>query len=123
MTELSGDTLKVFEEQAAEFVRSELLDAKEIGARVDIKSVKVLEQKILLGGNNKGNSTRRFLKESGLRVRMQIAGEIFPGDPPDGFDFASLVSMGFANNYLIFIYRLDSADPFFNQLLGGAPSP
>jgi hypothetical protein len=54
---------------------------------------------------------------------MQIAGEIFPGDPPDGFDFASLVSIGFAKNYLLFIYRLDSADPFFNQLLRGAPNP
>jgi hypothetical protein len=123
MSGLSGDTLEVFEEQAAEFVQNELPDAETMGVRVNITSVKVVEQKIVLDGNNEGNATRRFLQESGLRVRMEVTGEIFPGDPPDDFDFASLVSMGFAKNYLIFIYRLGSADPFFNQLLGGAPNP
>jgi hypothetical protein len=120
---LSGDTLKVFQEQAAEFIQNELPDAETMGVRVNITSVKVVEQKIVLGDNNKGNATRRFLQESGLRVRMEVKGEVSPGVPPDDFDFSSIVSIGFAKNYLVFLYRLGSADPFFNQLLGGAPNP
>lgn len=92
-----------------------------MGVTVAIMDVTVVEQSIIMG--NQTNSTdgrrrRRFLVEQGLRVRMNVTGEVSPGHPPEGFDFAQVVSMGFAEDYLVYVYRLSSADPFFNPLLG-----
>lgn len=120
---MTADKREVFESQTVEFIQQELPDTSEMGVLVDIMSVKVLEQSIIsTGSKEKTNSTtrRRFLQEEGLRVRMNVTGEVSPGRPPDAFDFAEAVSMGFAKNYLVFAYRLASADPFFNALLGDA---
>jgi len=126
MTGMMGDVLEVFHQQTAEFIKLELPSTEEMGVNVNILYVRVVEQLIISGGSSTGkgqgktNSTRRFLQEEGLRVRMNVTGEITPGGPPDDFDFAQLVSMGFAKNYLVFAYRLSSADPFFDALLGDA---
>lgn len=113
-----GDTEAMFEAQALEFIQLELPSSEEMGVNVEIMSVDVVEQTIIPKATRPANSTRRFLQEEGLRVRMNVTGEVTPGGLPDDFDFAQLVSMGFAKNYLVFAYRLASADPFFNVLLG-----
>lgn len=122
MIPMNDDMIMVLEEQTQEFIQLELPEVEEMGVNVDIMSVKVVEQSILTPESVKvvgGNQTRRrFLQEEGLRVRMNVTGEVSPGSPPDDFDFAQVVSMGFAKNYLVYVYRLSSADPFFNALLG-----
>lgn len=117
---MTDDTKELFEEQTKEFIQLELPPVDEMGVSVDIMSVKVVEQSIITPGGNRTNSgrRRRFLLEEGLRVRMNVTGEVSPGSPPDDFDFAQVVSLGFAKNYLVYAYRLSSADPFFNPLLG-----
>lgn len=121
LTGMTADIRDVFQQQAKEFIQLELPDPDEMGVNVDILSVKVVEQSIVSAPSAKANSTsRRFLQEDGLRVRMNVTGELIPGSPPDDFDFAELVSLGFAKNYLVFVYRLSSANPFFTILLGDA---
>lgn len=117
---MTAEIREVFETQALEFIQQELPNPDEMGVILDIMSVKVVEQGIISALPQAGNSTsrRRFLQEEGLRVRMNVTGEVSPGSPPDGFDFAEVISMGFAKNYLVFAYRLASANPFFFVLLG-----
>lgn len=120
LTGMTGDVKDLFEEQTVEFIQLELPEPDEMGVNVDIMSVNVVEQTVIPARTSQANSTRRFLQEEGLRVRMNVTGEVTPGSPPDDFDFAQVVSMGFAKNYLVYAYRLSSADPFFNSLLGDA---
>ena len=111
---MDNATKDVYEQQTKDFLQGEL--PNDMGVKVDILSVIVIKQTVV--PTSASNGTRRLQEQGGLLVKMKVNGEIFPGVKPEGFSLAEIIGTVFLKKYLVFVYRLSTALPFFDQLLG-----
>jgi len=111
---MDSSDVAVLEKVTKQFIADKL--PKQDGVELIIESVKLLNQTVIPSRRSlltKVTGRRRVLHSDGLRVKLDVTGEVFPGVPPDDFSFEYAVAYGFANHYLEFLAALIKDSNFF----------
>jgi len=112
--EMSLSDVDLFEEVAKDFISKNLPNQQGVELRID--SVVLVEQTVIPSRRSlvsRLNTRRRVLHDAGLRVKLNVTGEVFPGAPPDDFSFEYAILFGFANEYSTFLSSLLQKSDFF----------
>jgi hypothetical protein len=114
---LDAQVRKIFEQQATEFIETQLATDMPTyeGYTIDIVSLKIAEQTWIPA--RRELVYERELHAAGLRIRFNVTGVVTPGNLPEGFSFAHEVGRPFVENYNTFIYRLYSVHETFIPLV------
>jgi hypothetical protein len=114
---LNAEELIIFEGEIKNFLESQWNSDMPIiqGISISILDVQTTEQTVI---PYRGRLLKeRFLHSAGLRIRVNVTGEIFPGNLPEEFSFTDEVSRPFRENYATFVYNLHNLHPTFAGLI------
>jgi hypothetical protein len=114
---LKSDELAIFEGEIEHFLESQWNSDMPLlkGMSISILSVQTTEQTVIPYRDRV--LRERFLHTAGLRIRINITGEVFPGNLPEEFSYTEEVSRPFRENYATFVYNLHNLHPIFAGLI------
>jgi len=112
---LTDHELGIFAEQTRQFISQHGNSVE--GYVIEAKQVEVEEQMYIPSRRLQEDVSNRNLHEAGLRIKFNTTCDIVPGTLPPDFDFDAFINNLFEEHWLMYIYRLSSANPAFNPLI------